>query len=203
MKQILHIISSPKSESSMSRVLGKKVIQSLKEKHPHANITEYDLSKMHMPHLTESHINAFFTPAEDRTHAENAEISTSDKALSDLMIADILVVEVPMYNWNIPSTLKAYFDQIARAGFTFKYEYKGDSLLPTGLLKNKKAYIVTSSGGVYSEGKLKEYDFTTSYVKFFLELIGIEVINIFRAEGQAIYGRDESLRKGIESIVIE
>ncbi|AWG22876.1 hypothetical protein FFWV33_15760 [Flavobacterium faecale] len=203
MKQILHIISSPKNEASMSRVLGKKVIQSLMEKHPQANITEYDLSKIHMPHLTESHINAFFTPAEDRTQAENAEISTSDKALSDLMIADILVVEVPMYNWNIPSTLKAYFDQIARVGFTFKYEYKGDSLLPTGLLKNKKAYIVTSSGGVYSEGKLKEYDFTTSYVKFFLELIGIEVINIFRAEGQAIYGRDESLRKGIESIVIE
>ncbi|MBE0392412.1 FMN-dependent NADH-azoreductase [Flavobacterium sp. PL002] len=203
MKQVLHIISSPKNEASMSRVLGKKVIQSLKEKHPQANITEYDLSKIHMPHLTESHINAFFTPAEDRTQAENAEISTSDKALSDLMIADILVVEVPMYNWNIPSTLKAYFDQIARAGFTFKYEYKGDSLLPTGLLKNKKAYIVTSSGGIYSEGKLKKYDFTTSYVKFFLELIGIEVINIFRAEGQAIYGRDESLRKGIESIVIE
>lgn len=203
MKQVLHIISSPKNEASMSRVLGKKVIQSLKEKHPQANITEYDLSKIHMPHLTESHINAFFTPAEDRTQVENAEISTSDKALSDLMIADILVVEVPMYNWNIPSTLKAYFDQIARAGFTFKYEYKGDSLLPTGLLKNKKAYIVTSSGGIYSEGKLKKYDFTTSYVKFFLELIGIEVINIFRAEGQAIYGRDESLRKGIESIVIE
>lgn len=203
MKQILHIISSPKNETSMSRVLGKKVIQTLKEKHPQANITEYDLSRIHMPHLTESHINAFFTPAEDRTQAQNGETSTSDKALADLMIADILVVEVPMYNWNIPSTLKAYFDQIARAGFTFKYEYKGDSLLPTGLLKNKKAYIVTSSGGIYSEGKLKKYDFTTSYVKFFLELIGIEVVNIFRAEGQAIYGRDESLRKGIESIVIE
>tara|TARA_R110000744_G_scaffold255074_1_gene370624 strand:- start:8592 stop:9203 length:612 start_codon:yes stop_codon:yes gene_type:complete len=203
MKQVLHIISSPKKEASISRVLGKKVIQNLKEKHPQANITEYDLSRIHMPHLTESHINAFFTPAEDRTQAEKSEISISDKALSDLMIADILVVEVPMYNWNIPSTLKAYFDQIARAGFTFKYEYKGDSLLPTGLLKNKKAYIVTSSGGIYSEGKLKKYDFTTSYVKFFLDLIGIEVINIFRAEGQAIYGRDESLRKGIESIVIE
>lgn len=203
MKQVLHIISSPKNEASISRVLGKKVIQSLMEKHPQANIKEYDLSKIQMPHLTESHINAFFTPAEDRGQAEKEEISISDKALSDLMIADILVVEVPMYNWNIPSTLKAYFDQIARAGFTFKYEYKEDSLLPTGLLKNKKAYIVTSSGGIYSEGKLKKYDFTTSYVKFFLELIGIEVINIFRAEGQAIYGRDESLRKGIESIFIE
>jgi len=202
MKQILHIISSPKSEASISRILGKKVVQSIQDKYPHAKITEYDLSRIHIPHLTEAHINAFFTPVEDRTQAEKLETSISDKALSTLMSADILVVEAPMYNWNIPSTLKAYFDQIARAGFTFKYEHKGESLLPTGLLKNKKAYIVTSSGGVYSEGKLKKYDFTTNYVKFFLEVIGIEVVDVFRAEGQSTFGRGESLRKGMDSINI-
>ncbi|GET26091.1 FMN-dependent NADH-azoreductase [Prolixibacter sp. NT017] len=203
MKQILHIISSPKNEASLSRILGKKVIQNIKEKYPQANITEYDLSKIHMPHLTESHINAFFTPDEKITQIEKSERSVSDKAINELVKADLLVVEAPMYNWNIPSSLKAYFDQIARAGITFKYEYKGNSLLPTGLLKGKKAYIVTSSGGVYSEGKLKDYDFATNYVKFFLEVIGIEVVDIFRAEGQSTLGRDEALRKALDNIVIE
>ena len=202
MKQVLHIISSPKADGSMSRILGKKVIQNIKTKYPEAYITEYDLSKIQMPHLKASHINAFFTPDDKITQAEEEERAVSDHAVKELLKADIVVVEAPMYNWNIPSSLKAYFDQIARAGITFKYEYKGDSLLPTGLLQGKKAYIVTSSGGVYSEGKLKDFDFTTNYVKFFLEVLGMEVVDIFRAEGQSTLGKEEALKKGVDSILI-
>lgn len=203
MKQILHIMSSPRGESSASRKMGKKLVQQLLEKYAEARVVEYDLSQMKIPHLAENHINAFFKPAEQRTEKDRQDIVFSDKALLDLHHADILVVEAPMYNWNIPSTLKAYFDHIARAGHTFKYKYKEDSLLPTGLLKNKQAYIVTSSGGVYSEGKLKDYDFVTKYVAFFLELIGIEVTKVFRAEGQAIFGPEEALNKGIQRIVAD
>ncbi|UII19282.1 FMN-dependent NADH-azoreductase [Fulvivirga ligni] len=202
MKQILHIISSPKKETSISRILGRKVIQNFKNQDSENVIIEHDLTKIDIPHLTDEHISVFFTPPEQRTETQHAEISISDKLIGDILKSDILVVEAPMYNWNIPSTLKAYFDQITRAGLTFKYEYKDDSLLPTGLLTGKQAYIVTSSGGVYSEGKLKDYDFTTNYLKFFLEVLGIEVIDIFRAEGQAIYGRDEALKKGLDSIIM-
>ncbi|WP_028295742.1 FMN-dependent NADH-azoreductase [Olivibacter sitiensis] len=201
MKQVLHIISSPKNENSASRAIGNTVIEKLKEKYPEINVKRYDLTKNNVPHLSESHINAFFTPAENRTETQQLEMAISDTALTDLSETDILVVEAPMYNWNIPSTLKAYFDQIARAGLTFRYT--GSGFLPQGLLKNKKAYIVTSSGGIYSEGELKPYDFTTNYVRFFLELIGIDVLNVFRAEGQAIVGREKAIQNGIESVIIE
>lgn len=76
-------------------------------------------------------------------------------------------------------------------------------MLPQGLLKNKKAYIVTSSGGIYNDGDLKPYDFTTNYVRFFLDLLGIEVVNIFRADGQAIIGQEKAIQIGLESITVE
>lgn len=199
MKKVLHIISSPKKELSASRKLGEIVVEKLKEKYQEISIKEYDLNAI--PHLNETQINAFFTPKENRTELQKMEIAFSDTAILDLLEADILIVEAPMYNWNIPSTLKAYFDQIGRPGITFRYV--GSGMLPQGLLKNKKAYIVTSSGGIYTDGELKSYDFTTNYVRFFLELMGIEVVKVFRADGQAIIGQNEVIQKGMESIVIE
>ncbi|WP_293946900.1 MULTISPECIES: FMN-dependent NADH-azoreductase [unclassified Sphingobacterium] len=198
MKRILHIISSPKKTDSASRVLGQKVAEKLKEKLHEVEIKEYDLNEI--PHLNATHIDAFFTAPENRTSKQKHEIAVSDRAVTDLIETDILIVEAPMYNWNIPSTLKAYFDQIARAGLTFRYTGKG--ALPEGLLKDKIAYIVTSSGGIYTEGELKPFDFTTNYVRFFLELIGIEVAGIFRADGQAILGREKAIQKALESITI-
>lgn len=198
MKQVLHIISSPRKVNSASRILGKKVAAKLKEEYHEISFKEYDLNTV--PHLKEAHIDAFFTPAHNRTKAQQHEAAFSDTAIADLLRADILIVEAPMYNWNIPSTLKAYFDHIGRPGVTF--EYKGNGLLPQGLLKNKKAYIVTSSGGIYTEGELKPYDFTVNYVRFFLERLGIEVADVFRADGQAITGIEKAIEKGVESITI-
>lgn len=200
MKQLLHIMSSPKTKNSASRKLGQAVIEKIKEIYPNSQITEYDLATNKTAHLNEDHIEAFFTPAEIQTEAHQQSLVQSNQAIQDLLKADILVIEAPMYNWSIPSTLKAYFDQIARAKITF--QYVGEGLLPKGLLKNKKAYIVTSSGGIYSEGELKPYDFATNYVRFFLTLLGIEVVNVFRLEGQAIYDSENALVKAIENVVI-
>lgn len=201
MKQLLHIMSSPKIKNSASRKLGQAVIEKLKEKHPNSEVTKYDLAKHKTAHLNEDHIEAFFAPLEIQTEAHRHSLKQSDQAIQDLLKADILVIEAPMYNWSIPSTLKAYFDQIARAGITF--QYVGEGLLPKGLLKDKKAYIVTSSGGIYSEGELKPYDFTTNYVRFFLQLLGIEIINVFRVEGQAVFGSENAILKAIENVVID
>ena len=200
MKQLLHIMSSPKTKNSASRKLGQAVIEKIKEIYPHSEVTKYDLATNKTAHLNEDHIEAFFTPAEIQTEAHQQSLIQSNQAIQDLLKADILVIEAPMYNWSIPSTLKAYFDQIARAKITF--QYVGEGLLPKGLLKNKKAYIVTSSGGIYSEGELMPYDFATNYVRFFLTLLGIEVVNVFRVEGQAIYGTENALEKATEHIDI-
>lgn len=194
-------MSSPKTKNSASRKLGRIVIDKIKEKYSDLQITEYDLALDQMAHLDDNHIEAFFTPEEILTEAHKQSLVQSDKAVQDLLKTDILVIEAPTYNWNIPSTLKAYFDQIARAKLTF--QYTGEGFLPKGLLKDKKAYIVTSSGGIYSEGELEPYDFTTNYVRFFLNLLGIEVVNVFRVEGQAIFGSENAMLKAIESVTIE
>ncbi|GAA4161482.1 NAD(P)H-dependent oxidoreductase [Chryseobacterium ginsenosidimutans] len=201
MKKILHISSSPKIEKSSSRKLGKEIVRKITEKYPDSRVQEYDLTKIQIPHLDEQHINSFFTSPHDRSSIQNMSIRHSDLAIYQLQEADIIVIEAPMYNFTITSTLKAYFDSIARSGITFRYTGKG--LLPEGLLKHKQAYIATSSGGIYSEGELKKYDFATNYTRFFLELIGINVIDIFRSEGQAIIGEEEALQNGINSIVIK
>ncbi|MGN7821239.1 FMN-dependent NADH-azoreductase [Chitinophaga sp. 22536] len=200
MKKILHIITSPRTDASVSRKLGNAVVEKIKEKYTGSSVTVRDLAKNPPPHLNESHINSFFTPAENRTAEQLYDIRYSEDAIQELMDADILVVETPMYNFTITSTLKAYFDHITRAGITFKYT--GNGLLPEGLLKGKQGYIVTSSGGVYSEGDLKAYDFTEPYVRSFLSVIGIEVAGVFRAEGQAVIGPEAALENGVGSIEV-
>lgn len=200
MKKILHIISSPRTETSLSRQLGRVVKEKVLEKYPGSSVKVRDLTVNRTPHLEETHIQSFFTPAENRSPEQQETIRYSEESLAELQEADLIIVEAPMYNFTIPSTLKAYFDHIARAGITFRYI--GNGHLPEGLLKNKEAYIVTSSGGIYSEGVLKPYDFVASYLYFFLNLIGVKIANVFRAEGQAVVGPEAALKKGVDSIVI-
>ncbi len=200
MKNILHIISSPQNDASISRKLGAAILKEIQEKYPIHQVKVRDLGKRPAPHLDESHIDAFFTPTETRSPEQEENVRYSDEAVAELVESDILVIEAPMYNFSITSTLKAYFDQITRSGVTFHYTGKG--LLPEGLLKNKKAYLAITSGGVYSKGELKPYDFIDTYVRFFLALVGIEVVGVFRAEGQALVGKEVALEEGINSIVI-
>lgn len=200
MKKVLHVMSSPRTESSVSRKLGRAVVTRIREKYPDCIVNEYDLARPGMLHLEEAHINSFFTPVEERLPEQQRAIKLSDEAIAGLVEADIIVIEAPMYNFTITSTLKAYLDQIARAGITFRYV--GNGALPVGLLKNKEAYLAITSGGIYGEGELKPYDFIEPYLRFLLNLIGITVAGVFRAEGQAIVGPEKALEKGIESIVI-
>ncbi len=193
-------MSSPRAAESISRKLGSAIIDKIREKYPDSIINEYDLARPVIPHLEEMHIHSFFTPVEDRQAAQQLAISTSDEAINALQEADTIVIEAPMYNFTITSTLKAYFDQIARVGITFRYT--GNGLLPVGLLKNKQAYLAITSGGVYSEGELKPYDFIEPYLRFLLTLMGITVAGVFRAEGQAVVGAEKALEKGVADIVI-
>ncbi|PUZ29892.1 FMN-dependent NADH-azoreductase [Chitinophaga parva] len=201
MKRILHILSSPRTTGSASRKLGHATISKIIDKYPGSLVEELDLAIQPVPHLEKLHIDAFFTAEDLRSPAQRDAVTYSDAWIAALQTADIIVVEAPMYNFTIPSTLKAFFDHLARVGITFRYT--GNGLLPEGLLKNKQAYIVTSSGGIYSTGELKQYDFATPLVHFFLTLIGMEVVAVFRAEGQAIVGQEAALESGLASISIK
>jgi len=200
MKKILHIISSPRGAASMSIKLGNAIIEKVQATHPGSTVTESNLVQKQFPHLEEVHLTAFFTPAERRSEENLAAIRHSDEAIAEIQNADIIIIGVPVYNFSIHSTLKAWLDHIARAGITFEYGENG----PQGLIEGKKVYLAVASGGIYSEGVMKAYDFATPYLKSLLGFLGMTDVSIFRVEGVSMpVVQDTALEKGIESILID
>jgi FMN-dependent NADH-azoreductase len=130
-----------------------------------------------VPHLDGERFAAFNTPAAARTATQQAAVEYSDALIAELKAADTIVIGVPMYNFGIPSTLKAYFDHVARAGMTFKYTEKG----AVGLVTGKKAYLVMARGGYYGDAHAH-----TTYVRDFLAFIGITDVETVYAEGLAV-----------------
>lgn len=200
MKKILHIISSPRGENSVSIKLSNAIIEKIQATYPGATVTEKNLVTKQFPHLEESHLAAFFTPAEHRSPENQEAIRHSDEAIQEIMDADIIVIGVPFYNFGIPSTLKAWVDHIARAGVTFKYDETG----PKGLIHDKKVYLAVSSGGIYSDGPMQGYDFAVPYLKSVFGFLGMTDVSVFRAEGVSVpVIQDDALEKGIKSILID
>lgn len=199
MKKILHIISSPKGENSFSVKLGNAIIDKIKDTNPGSTVNVKDLTKSPFPHLEEATLQAFFIPAEDHT-AENKEaLKNSDQAIAEIKDADIIVIGTPLWNFGIPSVLKAWVDHIARANVTFKYSEAG----PEGLIKNKTVYVAMASGAIYSSGPFQPFDFVSTYLKGLLGFLGMTDLTVFRVEGSAYPGQAEAaLQRGIESIVI-
>ena len=199
MKKVLHVISSPRGEASVSIKLGNAIIEKIKETYPGSIVKERNLIKNLFPHLEQAQISSFFTPAESLSPEQQVAIKISDEAIAELQEADIIVIGAPMYSFTIPSTLNAYFDHIARPGVTFRYTENG----PEGFLKNKKVYIATSSGGVYSEGPMQAYDFVVPYAQKFLAFIGITDVTVIRVEGLNVPQlKDTALENGLKSIAI-
>ena len=201
MKKILHIISSPQGEASVSKKLGNAIIEKIQAKYPDSLVNERNLTTNLFPHLDQMQIGSWFTPAENRSTEQEKAIKISDEAIAEMQEADIYVIGAPFYNFAIPSTLKAYLDHITRPGITFRYNEQGK---PEGFLKNKKAYIATSSSGVYSEGEFQSFDFVSPYLKFLLGFLGITDVTFIRAEGLRIEGiKEKAFEKGVESIAID
>lgn len=195
--KLLRLITSFKGNESLSFQLGNAIVEKIKTQHPEIDSTTRNLTKNEMPHLNELHFNSFMTPAQDLTAELKDAVSYSDEALKELLPADIVVIDVPMYNLSIPSSLKAWIDHIVRVGITFRYSEEGIE----GLLKDKKVFLAIASGGIFSEGPLKEFDLTEKYLRNVLGFIGITDITVFRVEGTAMpQFKDEALPKALESI---
>jgi len=201
MKKVLHIISSPQGEASVSKKLGNAIIDKIKDKYTDISVTERNLTTKAFPHLDQLQIGSWFTPAENHSADQVNAIKISDEAITEMQEADIYVIGAPFYNFAIPSTLKAYLDHIARPGITFRYNEQGK---PEGFLKNKKAYIAVSSSGVYSEGEYQSFDFVSPYLKFLLGFLGITDVTFIRAEGLRIDGiKETAFEKGVASITVD
>lgn len=197
MKKILNIVSSAKGNNSYSIKLSNAIIDKLLAAYPDSQVKTHDLTANPLPHLHESQLNAFFTPVEQRTESHKQLVSYSDQAIQDLKEADFVVIGVPLYNFNIPSSLKAWVDHVVRAGITFSY---ADGA-PKGLVINKKVYLAMATGGVYSEGPMKAYDFAEPFLRFILGFIGLNDITTFRVEGTSLpHLQDAAFPKAVEAV---
>lgn len=182
MKKILHITSSLKNTDSFSNKLSQAIIDKLSSEFPGSTIIRRDLMKSRIPHLSAAEFDAFRALPENRTAKQAFAIKNSDELVAELMESDIIVIGVPLYNFGIPSVLKAWLDHVARSSITFKYSEKGVE----GLVRNKKVFLAVSSGGVYSEGPMKSFDFTEPYLRAILGFLGLTDVTTFRVEGIAV-----------------
>ncbi len=182
MAKLLHINSSVRNQGSVSRQLTGEFINQWKASRPDAEVTERDLAAHPIPHLNEQMMGAFFTPAEKRTPEQIEAVKISDSLVEELLAADTIVIGAPMYNFSIPSTLKAWIDHVARAGITFRYTQEG----PEGLVKNKKVYVFISRDGVYSEGPAKTMEFQDTYLRTVLAFLGMDDVTFIHTEGLAM-----------------
>jgi FMN-dependent NADH-azoreductase len=175
---ILQLNSSLSGESGQSSRLASEFATALATA-TGATVQVRDLAHQLVPHLTAERFAAFTTPASERTLEQQRYVAESDALVEELRRADVLVFGVPMYNFGVPSTLKAYFDHVARAGVTFRYTPDG----PVGLLGGKRAYVFATRGGRYAG---TEADLQTAYLKKFLGFLGIDDVEFIYAEGLAL-----------------
>ena len=181
MKNILVVQSSPRGSESFSHKIAQSVVHDLKARHPEAKVIVRDLAANPPPHVGLPFITGMYAPPEHRTPEQAQAIALSDALIDELFAADTVVMAVPMHNFAPPSTFKAWIDHVARAGRTFNYGAHG----PEGLLKGKRAIVVLASGGVYSNERMKPFDFVEPYLRTVLGFIGIIDVNVVRVEGAA------------------
>ncbi len=180
MTTLLQINASINEGNSQSNQLANQFVAAFRSSHPKAQVVVRDVAAAEaVPHLDAERFGAFITKPEQRTAEQRAVVAYSDGLINELARADVIVLGLPMYNFGVPSQLKAYFDHIARAGVTFKYTEKG----PVGQLTGKKVYVFAARGGVYAGTPM---DTQTNYVRDFLRFIGMVDVEFVYAEGLAI-----------------
>jgi len=202
MKTLFQIKSSLFSGNGQSSQLAQQFVDAWRSANPEGQLIERDLGADPVPHLTAERFSAFLAKPEERNAGQQAVVDFSDALIDELRQADVIVLGLPMYNFGIPSTLKSYFDHIARAGVTFRYTATG----PVGLLTGKKVYVFAARGGQYLGTPL---DTQTGYVRDFLRFIGIVDVEFVYAEGlnmgedskqSALAGAQEAIRQLAEPL---
>lgn len=194
-------MSSIQPKESYSIQLGKSIIEKIEEKYPNSSVAELNLTDLDIPHLNPESLRKLFAPADFLSTEELESVTFSNNLIQQLTAADIIVIGAPLYNFTIPSTLKAWIDHITRPGITFGY---GEDGRPTGLITGKKVYVAMSSGGVYSEGAGKANDFVVPYLQAFLGFLGMTNLTAFRAEGLKVPElKENAMSKAINSITID
>lgn len=197
LNHMLVINSSASGNASVSRMLVGDLVKHLVEEHPEAKLSCRDLDANPIAQLTSATLAG--VRGVPKTEAELAARALSDELIAELRAADLIVIGAPMYNFSIPSSLRTWFDHVLRPRVTFAYSAAG----PEGLLTNKRAIVIESRGGLYSEGPDKANDFQEPYLRHLLGFLGISEVSFIHAEkvGSGADAREFALSSARKQIV--
>ncbi len=184
MSKVFVLTSSALGGASVSNQVVKDTLARLQARDPALKVTKRDLGANPIPHLNSNSATALRADAA-ANEAQAAALALSDTLIGELKAADTIVIGAPMYNFGIPSTLKAWFDYVLRAGITFRYTETG----PVGLLEGKRAIVIESRGGYYSDGAAKSLDSQEPHLETLLGFMGIKDLTFIRVEKLA-FGPD-------------
>jgi len=180
MPTLLHIDASPRGERSVSRQLTRDFASAWKQAHPNGQIVYRDLGHNPVPFVTETFIAAAYTPPDALSPELRGALAISNELIAELETASEYVFGVPMHNFSVPATFKAYIDQIVRVGRTFAVDESGYK----GLLKDKSATVITCSGGAYRSGSpLAPYNYQEPWLRAILGFIGVTDVEVVVADG--------------------
>jgi len=176
MNNLLRIKSSLFPDASVSNQLSDELLEALREAGKDFAVVERDFNAEPIPHLDAAWVAAIATPADQRSAEQQERVAFSDTLIQEVLDADTLVLNLPMYNFTVPSMMKAWIDHVARAGTTFAYTQNG----PKGLLRDKKVYVVVAMGGLHEPGGS---DFLRPYIKQSMAFIGLDDVEFVAADG--------------------
>ncbi len=197
MKPILVIQASPQGEQSLSRKITAEFLSQYAVRFGQKTLTERDLTKDILPHISGEFVSAMFVTPADRTPDMVKTLAKGNQLVDELIAHDEIVISTPMYNNTVPSSLKAWIDHIVLPGRTFSFTENGIK----GLLEGKVLYFICATGDTYSNGPRKHEDFLTPYIKQIMGVIGIKDVRPIYVEG-VVHDVEAALsnaRKHIES----
>ena len=195
MTNLLVVETSPRGKNSISRNMTRHFMTNWQTAHPSGNIVERDLMATDLPFVTAPWLEAYFTPSEKHSPEMKDLLSLSDELVGELVAADHIVITTPVYNYNIPASLKAWVDHIVRKGLTLGFDGKG-------MLSGKKATVLLASGGIYTEGSpISDRDIATQYLRLILSIIGITDVTFINAGGAKIVDMGEQTMDGFIATV--
>lgn len=201
MKKLLRIDASVRKEGSHSRKLADFFETNWKKVYPTGKVVYRDLASLQIPHLQNETVQAFHIPKSEQTEESKQAIALSDVLIEELQSADDVLISSPLYNLNVPSTLKSYLDHIVRSGYTFSVNEDGSY---KGLLANQAAYIIATKGETYKGTSMEALDFQEPYLRTIFGFIGLKLNAIFSLEATAHPNvLENNLRLQKESILKE
>jgi FMN-dependent NADH-azoreductase len=180
MPKLLVVETSPRGDHSISRQMTRRFVEDWCAAHPSGEIFERDLAETDLQFVTPEWLQAYFTPPEQHSPAMRSALQLSDDLVTELLAADHIVIGTPVYNYNVPASLKAWVDHIVRKGRTLGFDGRG-------LVSGKKATVLLASGGIYTEGSpIRNRDIATAYLQLILNVIGITDVTFVSGGGAKV-----------------